>query len=62
MALSKASLMFVLVAVCALIGSAIAADAPAPSPTSGVGSISAPFVSVFVAASMAMLVGSTLRI
>ncbi|XVF35372.1 hypothetical protein REPUB_Repub18cG0139900 [Reevesia pubescens] len=62
MALSKAALMFVLVAVCALLGSAIAADAPTPSPTSGTGSISPSFVSVFVAAAMALLFGSTLRI
>ncbi|KAH1056769.1 hypothetical protein J1N35_034834 [Gossypium stocksii] len=46
MAPSLSTLMVVLVAVCALMGSAIAADAPAPSPTSGTGSISPSFVSV----------------
>ncbi|MBA0747664.1 hypothetical protein Gogos_004561 [Gossypium gossypioides] len=45
MAPSMSTLMVVLVAVCALMGSAIAADAPAPSPTSGAGSISPSFVS-----------------
>ncbi|KAE8693589.1 hypothetical protein F3Y22_tig00110799pilonHSYRG00003 [Hibiscus syriacus] len=40
MALTKASLILVFVAVCALMGSAIAAEAPAPSPTSGAVSVS----------------------
>ncbi|KAK5825044.1 hypothetical protein PVK06_019846 [Gossypium arboreum] len=63
MAASMSTLMVVLVAVCALMGSAIAADAPAPSPTSGAGSISPSFVSVSVAAAaVALLFGSRLRI
>ncbi|KAE8682641.1 hypothetical protein F3Y22_tig00111238pilonHSYRG00338 [Hibiscus syriacus] len=62
MGLSKASLTLAFVAVCALMGSSIAADAPAPSPTSGTLSISPSFVYVFLAAVMALLFGSNLRI
>ncbi|XWS17663.1 hypothetical protein CRYUN_Cryun33cG0086900 [Craigia yunnanensis] len=62
MALSRTFLMLVLVALCSLVGSAMAAEAPAPSPTSGTGSISPLFVPVFVAATAALLFGSTLKI
>ncbi|KAE8721327.1 Arabinogalactan peptide 15 [Hibiscus syriacus] len=62
MALTKASLILAFVAVCALMGSAIAAEAPAPSPTSETGSISPSFVAAVSAAATALVFGSTLRI
>ncbi|OMO86613.1 arabinogalactan protein 15 [Corchorus olitorius] len=62
MAASNASFMLVIVAVFALMASAMASDAPAPSPDSGSGSIVPSFVSLFVAAVMTLLFGSALRI
>ncbi|KAE8693612.1 Arabinogalactan peptide 3 [Hibiscus syriacus] len=62
MALTKASLILVFVAVCALMGSAIAAEAPAPSPTSGAVSVSPSFVAAVSSAVTALLFGSTLWI
>ncbi|PRQ27918.1 hypothetical protein RchiOBHm_Chr6g0310451 [Rosa chinensis] len=56
------ALMAVFVVVISLAGVAQAADAPAPSPVSPAASISPSFASGLVAAAVALVFGSALRV
>ncbi|KFK25432.1 hypothetical protein AALP_AA8G114500 [Arabis alpina] len=58
---SIVALMAIVISVVATVASA-QSEAPAPSPTSGSGAISASFVSAGVAAVVALVFGSALRI
>jgi hypothetical protein len=61
MAISKASIVVLMMVIISVVASA-QSEAPAPSPTSGSSAISASFVSAGVAAVAALVFGSALRI
>lgn len=61
-AASLLALTAVVVTVFSLIGASLAADAPAPAPTSSVGSLSPSLAAGFAVAAVSLLFGSALRI
>ncbi|KAG7550343.1 hypothetical protein ISN45_Aa06g011360 [Arabidopsis thaliana x Arabidopsis arenosa] len=61
MAISRASIVVLMMVIISVVASA-QSEAPAPSPTSGSSAISASFVSAGVAAVAALVFGSALRI